>query len=164
MYLTGEFSEKDTAAQAIGALKSGGFGPETIDVFSTEPVEFERGVLDRPSRMSFVVVLSAVCFCLLTIGFVRFTQYDYPLVTGGMPLFSFWATGVVFYELTMLGAILSTTAWFLWESGIIRRKGKTPVPEVEPGVICLRVQCNEQQVESASRQMTQAGAKNLKKL
>ena len=50
MYLAGEFRDKETIAAAIGELKNAGFGPETIDVFSTEPVEFERGVLDRPSR------------------------------------------------------------------------------------------------------------------
>ena len=114
--------------------------------------------------MSLVVVASALTFCLLAIAFVRYTQYDYPLVTGGMPLFSFWATGVVFYELTMLGAILSTFAWFLWESGLIRRRGRAPVPEVEPGVICVRLHCHREQVEGATRPLERAGAVNIKKL
>ena len=33
-----------------------------LDVFSEEPVEFRRGVLDRPSRMSLVSVLGAIVF------------------------------------------------------------------------------------------------------
>jgi ascorbate-specific PTS system EIIC-type component UlaA len=164
VYLTGEFREKETAARAILELKANGFGPGAIDVFSNEPVEFADGVLDRPSRMSLVVVASALTFCVLTILFVRFTQYNYPLVTGGMPLFSFWSTGVVFYELTMLGAILSAFAWFLWESGLIRKRNKAPVPEVEPGVICVRVRCGEEQAQLASRQLEQAGATEVKKL
>lgn len=164
MYLKGEFREKETAARAILELKANGFGPDALDVFSNEPVEFADGVLDRPSRMSLVVVASALTFCVLTILFVRFTQYNYPLVTGGMPLFSFWATGVVFYELTMLGAILSAFAWFLWESGLIRRRGPAPVPEVEPGVICLRVRCGEEQAHLASRQLEQAGATGVTRL
>jgi hypothetical protein len=164
MYLKGEFREKETAARAILELKANGFGPDALDVFSNEPVEFADGVLDRPSRMSLVVVASALTFCVLTILFVRFTQYNYPLVTGGMPLFSFWATGVVFYELTMLGAILSAFAWFLWESGLIRRRGPAPVPEVEPGMICLRVRCGEEQAPLASRQLEQAGATGVTKL
>jgi hypothetical protein len=164
VYLKAEFREKETAARAILELKANGFGPDALDVFSNEPVEFADGVLDRPSRMSLVVVASALTFCLLTILFVRFTQYNYPLVTGGMPLFSFWSTGVVFYELTMLGAILSSFAWFLWESGLIRRRSPAPVPEVEPGVICLRVRCGEEQGSSASRQLEQAGATGVKQL
>lgn len=158
MYLKGEFREKEAAARAILDLKAQGFGPDTLDVFSNEPVEFAAGILDRPSRMSLVVVASALTFCLLTILFVRFTQYNYPLVTGGMPLFSFWSTGVVFYELAMLGAILSSFLWFLWESGLIRRKRPAPVPNVEPGVICLRVYCTGEQKEIVSRQLAEAGA------
>ena len=164
MYLKAEFQEKETAARAILELKANGFGPDALDVFSNEPVEFADGVLDRPSRMSLVVVASALTFCVLTILFVRYTQYDYPLVTGGMPLFSFWSTGVVFYELTMLGAILSASAWFLWESGIIRRRGPAPVPDVEPGVICLRVRCSEGQEDNTGRQLEQAGATGVRKL
>ncbi len=164
MYLKAEFREKETAARAIQGLKANGFGIDTLDVFSNEPVEFADGVLDRPSHMSLVVVASALTFCLLAILFVRYTQYDYPLVTGGMPLFSFWSTGVVFYELTMLGAILSASAWFLWESGLIRRRGSAPVPEVEPGVICLRVRCEEEQAQLASRQLEQAGATGVTQL
>jgi hypothetical protein len=168
VYLKAEFRDKETAARAILGLKANGFVPDALDVFSNEPVEFADGVLDRPSRMSLVVVASALTFCLLAILFVRYTQYDYPLVTGGMPLFSFWSTGVVFYELTMLGAILSASAWFLWESGLVRwrggRRGSAPVPEVEPGVICLRVRCEEEQTQLASRQLEQAGATGVTKL
>ena len=164
MYLKGEFREKEEAARAILDLKTQGFGPDALDVFSNEPVEFASGVLDRPSRMSLVVVASALTFCLLTILFVRFTQYNYPLVTGGMPLFSFWSTGVVFYELAMLGAILSSFIWFLWESGLIRRKAPAPVPNVEPGVICLRVYCTGEQEEIVSRQLAEAGAIEVRKL
>ena len=74
--------------------------------------------------MSLGAVSGAVLLGLLTIGFVSYTQHNYPLVTGGMPIFSFWATGAVFYELTMLGAILTTFVWFLWESGVLRRQAK----------------------------------------
>jgi len=164
VYLKAEFREKETAARAILELKASGFGPDALDVFSNEPVEFADGVLDRPSRMSLVVVASALTFCVLTILFVRFTQYNYPLVTGGMPLFSFWSTGVVFYELTMLGAILSAFACFLWESGLVRKRSTAPVPEVEPGVICLRVRCTGEQEDGAGRQLQQTGAVNVKKL
>jgi hypothetical protein len=164
VYLKGEFREKETAARAIRELKANGFGPDALDVFSNEPVEFADGVLDRPSRMSLVVVASALICCALTILFVRYTQYNYPLVTGGMPLFSFWSTGVVFYELTMLGAILSSFAWFLWESGLVRRRTPAPVPDVEPGVICLRVRCSDEQAQLASGQLEQAGATEVEKL
>jgi hypothetical protein len=155
----GEFREKARVVAAIRALRAGGAAAADLDVFSEEPVEFHRGVLDRPSRMSMVSVLGAIAFGLLATSFIYWTQHNYRVMTGGMPLFSFWATGVITYEMTMLGAILATFAWFLWESGLARRRDRSaPVPIVEPGSICLRVRCRGPQSVQAAEAMQQAGA------
>lgn len=163
MYLAGDFTEKEATLHALREMKARGFGADRLDVFSQEPVDLPRGLLDRPARMSFASVAGAVIFCLLSIGFVYFTQYNYALVTGGMPLFSFWATGVVFYELTMLGAILTTFFWFLRESGLPRRR-RLAVPVVPPGAICLRVRCGPEQQDAAARSLRLAGAINVREL
>jgi hypothetical protein len=144
---------------AIRSLRARGISPSDLDVFSEEPVEFSRGVLDRPSRMSVVSVLGAILFGILATVFVRWMQYNYRLHTGGMPIFSFWATGVITFEMTMLGAIVSTFGWFLWESGLVRRpKLKAPVPNVEPGAVCLRVRCRGHEAAQAAEAMRSAGA------
>src|SRR5690349_17327923 len=121
VYLSAEFYDKEATSLALLELKAKGFDPASLAVFSDQPLELADGVLDRPSRMSLAVVTSAIVFLLLIIWFVYYTQYDYPLVTGGMPLFSFWATGVIFYEITMFGAIAATFILFLLESGLLRR-------------------------------------------
>ena len=164
LYLAGTFTDKGAAIQAIKQLKAMGYGPNDLTVFSDEPVELPRGVLDRPSHMSLAVVSGAVIFFILCVSFVYYTQYDYPLVTGGMPIFSFWPTGVVFYEITMLGAVLTTTGWFIWESGLLRRDKNVPVPSIEPEAICLRVRCAPEQFAMASSLLEQTGAKNVAKL
>jgi hypothetical protein len=164
VFLTGEFVEKEAVTDAIRQLRAGGIEPGSLDLFSAEPVELARGVLDRPSRMSLVTVSAAVAFGLLATGFIRYTQHDYKLVTGGMPLFSFWATGVITYEMTMLGAIVATFAWFLRESGLMRRRGKdAPVPHVDPGVICLRVRCGDEQVVTAVDALRRHGAVQIER-
>ena len=157
MFLRGDFEKKASVIQALRQLRANGFAESEIDVFSDEPVEFPSGVLDRGSRMSLTVVTGAITLCLLAIGFVYFTQHNYPLITGGMPLFSFWATGVIFYELTMLGAIVTTLICFLLESGLLRRD-RRPVPAIEPGVICIRVQCRPDQADETRRVLERAGA------
>jgi hypothetical protein len=165
LYLTGTFSGKDKAIQAIKQLTASGYVPADLTVFSDEPIEFPRGVLDRPSRMSLAVVTGAVVFFLLVVWFVYYTQYDYPLVTGGMPIFSFWPTGVVFYEITMAGATLTTLSWFIWESGLLRRDKSIPVPAIEPETICLRVRCAAaEQFETVAALLEKAGAKSVAKL
>jgi hypothetical protein len=109
--------------------------------------------------MSVVSVLGAILFGILATAFIRWTQHNYRLVTGGMPVFSFWATGVITFEMTMLGAIVSTFGGFLWESGLVRRrKLKAPVPDVEPGAVCLRVRCRGQEAAQAAEAMRSAGA------
>ena len=165
MFLTGEFTEAESTAAAIETLKSKGFDDQDLDVFSTEPVEFPPGVLDRESHMSLVAVGGAATLCLLAALFVRFTQYSFPLVTGGMPLFSFWATGVIFYEFTMLGAIAATFLTFLWESGVLRRSAQksSPVPDLDSGHIYLRVRCRPEQASAAGECLYQAGAASVKK-
>ena len=164
MYLTGDFHEMEPTITAIRELKAHKFGPDDLVVFSDEPVEFPRGVLDRPTHMSLAAVLGAVMFLLSATSFVYFTQHNYPLVTGGMPLFSFWATGVIFYEMTMLGAIVTTFIWFLKESRLFRRQNAGPVPIVEPGWICLRVHCDAAQAAEVTHWLDRAGASSVKKL
>jgi hypothetical protein len=159
VYLIGEFREKEAAAAAIRSLRAAGIPPTDLDVFSEEPVEFARGVLERPSRMSLVSVSGAILFGALATAFIWVTQHSYPLITGGMPTFSFWATGVITYEMTMLGSIVATFAWFLWESGLLRKRDRgAPVPAVPPGSMCLRVRCGGGAAPQASHAMRQAGA------
>lgn len=164
MYLKGDFQEKNAAAQAILDLKAAGFTTGDLDLFSDEPVELRSGILDRRSHMSLTVVTGAITLCLLTIGFIYYTQHDYPLITGGMPIFSFWATGVIFYELTMLGGILTTLACFLWESGLLRRGRRAPTPLIEPGIICVRVRCRADQADDASRCLAHAGGSDIEEI
>jgi Protein of unknown function (DUF3341) len=161
MFLAGDFLDRDTTARALLDLKAKGFTPVDLAVFSDAPIEFPRDILDRPSHMSFAVVLGAITWCLLIIGFVYFTQYNYPIVTGGMPIFSFWAAGVVFYEITMFGAIVTTLFWFLRESGLFDRR--LPAPVVEPGVISVRIDCRASRAETAARDsLLSAGAENVR--
>jgi hypothetical protein len=163
MYLSAHFRSIEPAAAALRDLRANGLTPLDLDVFSREPVEFAPGVLDRPSHMSLAVVSGAITAFLLIVSFVAFTQYNYPLITGGMPLFSPWATGVVFYEITMLGAIVTTFSLFLWESGLLKRR-RAPVPTIVPGFLCLRVHCQTDQIETVTRSLEQSGAESISQL
>lgn len=159
MYLLGEFREPAAAAEAIKLLRDNGASTDGLDIFSEEPIEFRRGVLDRPSRMSLVSVAGAILFGLAATGFIYYAQRNYRVSTGGMPIFSFWASGVITYEMTMLGAIVGTFGWFLWESGLVRKRDRSaPIPEVDPGSLCLRLRCRPEEAAHATWIMRTAGA------
>jgi hypothetical protein len=142
-------------------LKNCGVAADDLAVFSSEPLELPKDALARKSNMSLAVVSGAVTFGLCVIGFVYYAQTSYPIITGGMPIFSFWATGVVFYELTMLGAILMSLSWFLYESGLFTRN-KAPVPVYAPGCICLRIHCPADREPEFCRLMEMSGGSNFK--
>ena len=162
MYVTGEYREAGLVADALRALGAAGIGAGDLDLFSEEPVALPRGVLDRPSRMSLASVLCAIAFGLTATGFIYFCQHNYKLVTGGMPLFSMWATGVITYEMIMLGAIVAAFGWFLWESGLIhRREDPAVVPALEPGSIYVRVRCPGEQAAAVLDVLRGAGATGL---
>ena len=164
MYLVGEFREKAEVAAAIRSLRAAGLGTGDLDLFSEEPVELPRSVLGRPSRMSLASVAGAVVFGALATAFMYYAQHDYRLDTGGMPVFSFWATGVITYEMTMLGAIVAAFAWFVWESGLLRKRDRgAPVPVVDPGSLCLRVRCGAAQAGQAGDAMRRAGAIHIER-
>ena len=161
LYLTAEYRETDSVVAAIRSLRSAGIEAADIDLFSAEPVELPRGVLDRPSRMSLGAVCGAMAFGALATAFMYYAQHAYRIVTGGMPIFSFWATGVISYEMTMLGAIVSVFAFFLWDSGLARRRRDpaAPSPAVQPGSVFLRVRCRAEETPHVTDAFRRSGAK-----
>jgi hypothetical protein len=158
MLLNAEFREPRAAAAAIEALAGEGFDKHGMDVFSTEPVEFEPGVLDRPSRMSLLAIAGALLNAFLATSFMFWSQRDYPLITGGMPLTSYWAVGVIIFEMTMAGAIAGTVVAFLLESGLLRGARKQPIPPLRDDAVYLRLRCDEPRISRASELLLHAGA------
>jgi hypothetical protein len=92
------------------------------------------------------------------------TQRDYPLVTGGMPLTSFWAVGVIIFEMAMAGAMAGAVLGFLWESGLLRVTRKEPVPKLRDDAISLRVRCDEPRASKARETLIRAGAAEVTQL
>ena len=159
MIINAEFRETEEVAAAVAALRGQGIDPEHLEIFSGKPVELEPGLLDRPSHMSLFAVLAALAAGTGMTAFMFYTQQDYPLVTGGMPLNSGWATGVVTFELTMVGAILGTVFMFLWESGLFRRSAH-PTPELPDDGMILQVDCPTD-LAAAEETLRRCGARHL---
>jgi Protein of unknown function (DUF3341) len=158
-YIIGEFRERHDVASAVHALRGSGVDDTDIDIFSEEPVEFRPGVLDRPSHMSLVAVSGAAICGIGATALMRLAQYNYAVITGGMPVFSFWGTGVITYETTMMGAVFSTFGYFLWESKLFRKRDKTaPVPVVPPEAICLRLRCSGANASQSVELLKKSGA------
>ena len=139
-YLHAEFRHPEEAVAAIGALAHAGIPKSAVELYSRRPVETHPPVLPRRSRMSLVAVLSAIAMGTGATGLMFWVQADYPLVTGGMPIVSGWATGVVTFETTMAGAVIGIFGALLWESGLIRRRGRAPIPAIPAEGVVLQLE------------------------
>ena len=138
-YVHAEFSHGEDAAAAIGDLAALGVPASAMELYSLRPLELDPAPLPRRSRMSLVAVLSAILVGGGATALVYWVQRDYPLITGGMPINSGWATGVVTFETTMAGAVIGIFGALLWESGLIRRRKRAPVPSVPDEGVVLQV-------------------------
>ena len=110
-------------------------------MISSEPLEQYRFAEFGKVQMPWLVVCGAIIGGIGGFLLARLTQeaYPYPLITGGMPLLAAWPTGIVTYELTMLGAILTTSVVFLLTAPLLRRNHRPYDPQVSKGKVMVGI-------------------------
>jgi hypothetical protein len=159
MLLTAEFVETEAVSKAVKSLTAEGFSGDEIELFSDVPVLLPPGVLDRRSRISLMAVLGAAVNASLATAFIYYTQHNYPIVTGGMPIFTGWSIGIVTGEMVGAGAVAGTILMLLWEGRLLfRRKRSGPPPVLKPGSVFVQVSCLDGQSVRAAGCLTKAGA------
>lgn len=111
------------ARRAIESLLSAGVNRENITVISSVPLDELQGAeSEKAAVMPWLVALGAILGGIAGYLLVSLTQMSYPIATGGMPIVSLWTDGIIIYELTMLGAILSTLLVLCWTAPLLRWK------------------------------------------
>jgi hypothetical protein len=136
----GLFDDANSAQLAVRELRAAGVPPRAITVISSEPFEhydFSRG--DRPTWMYWLAGAGAVVGLLFAVWLTRMTQLSWPLPTGGMPIVAMWPNLVIIFELTMLGAVLTTVITLLITAQIPRRRPRLYDPAVSDGRILVGV-------------------------
>jgi len=114
----------DTREQAvllIEALTGAGVSPAEINVMSSEPLHLESEGASKTRISGWSIaggLIGTATALLLTIS----TSRHVGLVTGGMPIVSPWAFGVIVFELTALGGILATLGRMIFEAGLGRQR------------------------------------------
>ncbi len=109
--------------------------------------------------MSLGAVLGAIVAGVAVTAVMFRIQLSYPLVTGGMPITSVWATAVVTFEATMAGAVLATLLLMLRESGLLGARSRAPLPEIPDEGVMLQVDCTDGSGEDSIRgHLIRAGA------
>lgn len=136
----GLFPDPASADRALHALRMAGVPHGKIVAMSSEPFdEYAFSKMDHPTAMPWVSVLGGVFGAVGGYLLATYTQIAYPIITGGMPLVAAWPTGIVTYELTMLGAVIATVIALLVATKLPNWKPKLYDAGVSNGKILIGV-------------------------
>ena len=154
----GLFDDPDAAQLAVSELRTAGVPGEAITVISSEPFEhygFSRG--DRPTWMYWLAGAGGLLGLSFGGWLTRMTEVSWPLPTGGMPIVAMWPNLVIIFELTMLGAVLTTVATLLVTARLPRRRPLLYDPAVSEGRILVGVENPQLRQDVMERALTVRG-------
>lgn len=138
--LYGLFREPEAAQRAYDGLRAMGVEDRDIVIISSEPFEnYEFSRREHRTRMPWLAAAGGLAGGVAAWGLTSLTQESYPLITGGMPVSPWWTNGIIIYELTMLGAILTTLAVLLVTARLPDWKAQVYDRAVSDGLILVGV-------------------------
>jgi hypothetical protein len=136
----GLFDKPAEAQRAYTGLTRAGIASRDITVVSGEPFEaFEFSHRDHSMILFRLALAGGIVGFLSAVALVRGTELAWPLVTGGMPIVAWWPNLVIVFEVTMLGAIVTTVISLLVSCRLPRFGKSLYDPAVSDGKILVGV-------------------------
>jgi hypothetical protein len=157
------------ARRAIRALRSAEFPPEDVTAYSASPI-LEPEFLPPKQQKSWIsryAIFSGFMGALTGYLVPTLTASKMNLPTGGKPIASDWSFGIVYFELTALGAIAGAVFGLLLEGRLPRLKGKIYPDEfaddlTQGGLVVSVTAEPPERLEEAERLLQEAGAHKVK--
>jgi hypothetical protein len=163
------YADPEAAQRAVDSLRAASselkFDARQIVIVSGEPHEgyefTDEHATRRPYRWA---VLGGIVGGTLGYLLTTLSQKSYPIPTGGMSITPVWTNGIIIYEMTMLGAILTTLVTLLIGARLPNFKGGITDPEIGAGKILVGVTDPPQNSQAElERRLRQAGASQVKR-
>jgi ActD protein len=164
----GLFPDPESAQRAMTGLRSKesawGFTARDICVMSSEPFEeYDFGWRKQKTPMPWLAALGGLIGGTSGYLLSALTQRSYPLPTGNMPIVALWPSAIIVYELTMLGAIVTTLITLLISARIPNWRPKIYDPAISDGKILVGVVNPPEKVQAQLEEiLRQAGASEIK--
>ena len=132
------FDTRQDAVEALHELQRQGVPESAITVLSSEPLHLET--LHPPkTRIPGFAIVGGLLGAAFAIGLTVWTSRRVGLVTGGMPIVSWWAFGIIVFELMALGAILVTLIRMIFEARLARSSAPAADERVSEGKIVISI-------------------------
>jgi hypothetical protein len=134
------YSNGDAAQRAVNGLRAAGYDDRDITVITAAPMEeYEFSHIGRQSFQWYIACGGALLGLLASTWLTTFAEKDWPIVVGNMPIVAWYPNLIVIFEMTMLGAILSTVLTLIVTAGLGRRMPALYDPEVTTGKILVGI-------------------------
>ena len=134
----GLFDKPDAAQRAYTGLKRAGIASRDITVVSGEPFEaFEFSHRDHSMILFRLALMGGIIGFVSAVALVVGTERAWPLVTGGMPIVAWYPNMVIIFEMTFLGAIVTTVVSLLVTSKLPKFGASLYDPAVSDGKILV---------------------------
>jgi Alternative complex III, ActD subunit len=154
----GLFDRPDDAQRAYTSLKRAGVPSGEITVVSGEPFEaFEFSHRDHSLILFRLALAGGIVGFISAVLLTRGTELAWPLVTGGMPVVAWWPNLVIIFEMTMLGAIVTTVVSLLVASKLPSFRQELYDPAVSDGKILVGAPIVGGRSEESMREALKAG-------
>lgn len=135
------YTDPHTVQQAVDALRGLGLPDKDIIVMSSEPFEeYEFSHRDKATWLYAIAAAGGAAGLAAGYLLTSTTQQAWPLVTSGMPIVAMWPNTIVIFEMTMLGAILSTVLALLVTASLPSRLSHLYDTAITRGYILVGVQ------------------------
>ena len=133
----GLYPDGQAAQQAVNRLRAAGIADREMTIISAQPMEdYEFGHMDKRTYMWWFACLGGLIGMSTGYGLALLTEYSWPIDVGGLPIFAWWPNLIIFFELTMLGAIVATVATLVVTARLGRPSGLYD-PAVSDGKILV---------------------------
>jgi hypothetical protein len=152
------FNDSEEALTTAHALRREGI--TGIELMSAEPIHAWASEEESKSRIGIFAVLGAVIGAGLALFLMVSTSRRVDINTGGMPVVTTWAFGIIAFEVAMLTAILAALVCTIFEARLARSGAMNDYDEaVADNKIVMAVRCKDENLfRTAEKLLAETGA------
>jgi len=155
------FNTSDEALTATRVLQREGV--TGIELMSAEPIHDWQPEESSKSHIGLFAILGAVIGAVLATFFMVWTSRRVDINTGGMPVVTSWAFGIIAFEVAMLTAILAALVCTIFEARLARGSAMQEYDEaVSDNKIVMAVKCKDENLFSTAEKLLSESGVEIK--
>jgi hypothetical protein len=154
------FDTPEEALRSARALRREGVAQ--VELLSAEPIHEAIADENSKSAIGWFAVLGAVIGAVAAILLTVLPSRHVNIVTGGMPIVSFWAFGVIVFEVAMLTAVIFALGRMLYEARLFSSRLKNYDEAVGDDKIVLVLHCQDEAAISRAKNLLDETSATIK--